>query len=390
MSARRFLRLTHGWIGVILGLFVILVAGSGASLAFMSEMFDAQYGEVLEATAPTPGAPYTDIDTMIATAQRARGEAFSPVGVLMPHSRVPGVSTAMVFGMEEGGDPLYPMMVSVDPWTAAPKGAFSLADAFGHDMIDFHYALIFGEWGQTFVSILGLLLAAFAATGLWLWWPRSGGFWRKARRPALRGRTRDKLFQLHGWLGVWTALLVVFFGVTGTATGRPGWFGPLLAEEHALEPHGGAWAQTCTGSTSPGEAARLAQARFPGKRVTTLYFIPGEPIHVYLRGLEDANAIEGDAIAWVHPSCAGLIKAVDRSETGAAGQAQNMMFSLHGGYSFGPVLGDVLVVVTGLSLVFFCVSGLIVFFARTWRPGRAKRSKAAETSSRSSTLPADI
>lgn len=374
MSARRFLRLTHGWIGVVLALFVILVAGSGASLAFMSEMFLAQYGETLEAEAPRPGAPYVDVDSMVRTAEAVRGERFSTVGILMPHTRVPDVSTAMVFGMEEGGDPLYPMMVSVDPWTAEHKGSFSLADAFGHDMIDFHYELVFGEWGATFVSILGILLVAFALTGLWLWWPRKGGVWRKARAPAMKGKASAKLFQLHGWLGVWAALLVVVFSLSGTAVARPQWFGPMLVDHEALEPHGGAWARTCEGTTTPGEAARLAQTRFPDKRVSTLYFVPGEPIHVFLRGPGDLNAIEGDGLAWVHPTCDGLIESIDLGEGRLAEQAQSLMFSLHGGYWFGPFLGTLLVVVTGLSLVFFSVSGVIVFFTRTWR-----RKKPAAT-----------
>lgn len=119
---------------------------------------------------------------------------------------------------------------------------------------------------------------------------------------------------------------------------------------------------------TPGEAARVAQARFPDKRVTTLYFVPNEPIHVYLRGAGDSNAIEGSSVVWVHPTCQGLVHAIDRSEIGGALAAQNMMFSLHGGYWFGPVLGPILVVITGLSLVFFSVSGVIVFFLRTWRP----------------------
>lgn len=378
MSARRFLRLTHGWIGVVLGLFIILVAGSGASLAFMSEMFLAQYGEVLEAEAPRPGASYTNVDAMFASAQELRGDKFVPTGVLMPHTRVPKVSTAMVFGMEEGGDPLYPMMVSVDPWTAEAKGAFSLGDAFGHDMIDFHFELVMGEAGATFVAVLGLLLVLFAVTGLWLWWPRKGYVWRKARAPALRGRGRDKLFQLHGWLGVWTALLVLLFSLSGTATIRPDWFGPTLVDPHLREPTGGVWARQCEGQTSFGEAVRLGQAQFPGKTLSTMYVVPGEPIHVYFRGPGDLNAIEGDSLAWVHPSCPGVIQAIDIAELPIGERLHAMMFSLHGGYTFGPVLGPALVVVTGISLVFFAVSGIIVFFARTWRPRSKRRDSSLE------------
>ncbi len=145
----------------------------------------------------------------------------------------------MVFGMEEGGDPYYPMMVGVDPWTGEAKGAFSLGDAFGHDMLDFHYELVFGELGAAFSSALGILLVLFAATGPWLLVAAPRYVWRKARAPALHSKASSKLFQLHGWLGVWTALLVVLFSLSGTAVARPGWFGPLLADAHEREPEGG-------------------------------------------------------------------------------------------------------------------------------------------------------
>jgi uncharacterized iron-regulated membrane protein len=367
MTARRFLRLTHGWLGVILAIWIVVVAGTGASLAFMSEMFLAQYGDVLRAEAPA-NAPRVGIDQMFESAKALRGGAFEPVGVLMPHTRVPGASAAMVFGMEKGGDPVYPMMVGVDPFTGEAKGAFSLGDAFGHDMLDFHYELVFGQIGATVSSVLGILLVLFAATGLWLWWPKRGYVWRKARAPHLKGRISSKLFHLHGWLGVWTALLVVLFSLTGTAVARPGWFGPMLADAHEREPTGGAWARQCAGTVTPGEAATAALQRFPGKEVTTIYLEAGGPTHVYLRGRRDLNKIEGDSIAWVHPTCPGVIETIDAGALAASERAGGMMHSLHGGYTLGPVLGPILVVLTGLSLVFFSISGAIVFFTRTWRP----------------------
>lgn len=367
MSARRLLRLTHGWIGAVLALFIVLVAGTGASLAFMSEMFLAQYGEVLRAEAPAPGATLADIDALFAAAQQARGEDFAPTGVLMPHTRVPKVETALVFGMEQGGDPHYPMMVSVDPWTARHKGAFSLGDAFGHDMIDFHYELTMGQAGATFSAALGLLLVGFALTGLWLWWPRQGSAWSKARMLRLKGSASQQLFTLHGWLGVCTALLVVLFALSGTATARPAWFGPALADVDTLKPSGGQWGRTCAGTVSPGFAAARASERFPGRGVAAVYLVPNEPIHVLMKGASDLDSMDGEAIFWQHATCAGIGAGVDLRAAGLPHRLSNMMLSLHGGYLFGPLLGPVLVMMTGLSLVFFSLSGVIVFFTRTLR-----------------------
>lgn len=373
MSARRFLRLTHGWIGAVVGLFVILVAGSGASLAFMSEMFLAQYGDVLRAEAPAPDAPYADLDRIVAAADAAQGNGYSTMGVLMPHSRVPSVETAMAFGMDASGAD-EPMIVSVDPWTAQAKGSFNLGDALGHEVIDFHYHLLQGDIGATFVAVLGILLVLFALTGLWLWWPRAGGVWRKAKNPHVSGAGKHVWFRLHGWLGVWMAGLIVLFGLTGTAVARDEWFGPLLVQEDAHAPTGGIWARQCGGQVSFGAAAAAAQRLYPDRHVTMIYAgPPGEPYQAMLKGAGDLNAMEGDVAAWVHPTCAGVVHAVDLGEGSAADRAGAMMFSLHGGYTFGNVVGDLLVVSTGLGLVFLTGSGLWVFFTRTLRSGRRQR-----------------
>lgn len=367
MSIRRFTRLTHGWIGVVLALFIVLVAGSGASLAFMSDMFLAQYGDMLRADAPADTGSPADLGAMIAAAERSRGDDFQATGVLMPHTRVPKVSTALVYGMEPSSDPDYPMMVSVDPHSGVAKGAFSLGDAFGHDLIDFHYELTMGETGAVFVAVLGLLLTAFAVSGIWLWWPRRRSLRAKLQPPRLRGRVSNKLFQLHGWLGVWASLLVVLFALSGTATVQPGWFGPLLADAHEAPPTGAEWSRDCGAPVGLAAATAQAAPLFPGRTLAGVYRFPGQPVVASFRAPGDLNTMEGDAFAWVHPSCPGIVEPVIAARLTTAERLDGMMFSLHGGYLFGPVAGPILVIATGLSLVFFSISGVWVFFTRTLR-----------------------
>lgn len=164
MRVRRIVRQVHGWTGAIAAVFLLLVAVSGASLAFMSEMFLAQYGDMLRSEVPS--SPPASLDALVASGTAAAGTGFKPLGLLMPHSRVPSVETAMLFGARPGAETDYPWMISIDPATAAYKGMFRLDQAFGHDMIDFHTQLLAGETGALFVAVLGLLTAAFAVSGL--------------------------------------------------------------------------------------------------------------------------------------------------------------------------------------------------------------------------------
>ena len=68
MTARRLLSLIHGAIGSLLALFIILVGGTGAALAFMSEMFMAEYGQILRVET-VKSEPYADLDRLIGGAK---------------------------------------------------------------------------------------------------------------------------------------------------------------------------------------------------------------------------------------------------------------------------------------------------------------------------------
>ena len=368
---RRLLALSHAWLGALSAIFVILVAASGAALAFMSELFMAQYGDALRAAPPSPGAAALDIDALLASAQAGAtangGAPFTPIGVLMPHSRVEGVETAIPFGLPAGGAGFEDLrMYSVDPWTGAFKGDFRLDDAWGHQLVHFHQDLFAGPLGATFVAALGIGLTAFAVSGLWLWWPRHGSAAAKAMRLDLSGGAKRAMFNLHGWAGVWASLAIIFFALTGVAVTRPHWLALPTAVE--APPVSAGFDRTCAGAVSPGQAARAALAAFPDRELTSLYFPeePGGPYRMTLRAHGDLDRLGGDLVVFAHASCPQLVHAVDLKATGFAAHVAGVSLSLHGGYSFG-VAGDVLVVATGFALVLLSIAGLVVFFTRTLR-----------------------
>lgn len=369
-SSRRILSSLHGWLGGISAVFIILIAGSGAMLAFVGELFIFQYGDVLKATPPTVRPPMADVTRLIASASKGYEQDFQTVGVLMPASRIEKIETAMVFVMPTGphaSDGL--RMLSVDPWSTQYKGDFPLNGAFAHELIDFHHSLLMGAPGIIFVCILCILLILFVISGLYIWWPKHGHVWRKASRLHLRGSVKQIVFSLHGLIGVWSALLIIYFCLTGLALAKPNWFSPLLSAPTYAPPASSGFAEICHEKITPADAERAGKQAFPNKRLST-FFMPNKengPYMLTYKSVSDGNKIEGDGRIYVHTSCHNKVYVENANVSEISVKLTGMMLSLHAGYSFAKPIGSILVVITGLSLVLLAGTGLVTFFTRTLR-----------------------
>lgn len=370
MSVRKLLATAHGWAGAISALFIVLVAGSGTLLAFMGEMFLWQHGDMLR-TSTQEGRPYASATQIIDAAVEGYAQPFQTMGILMPHTRVQEVETALVFGLPEGGkseDDL--VMLSADPWRVEYKGSFVLNNTFGHELIDFHHDLLLGDTGKFIVSIVAVLLVLMSISGLWLWWPKGlGNAWRKTKTPGRFKASKTYMFSLHGFTGFWLLLGVMYFSATGVGLSKPDWFGPLLTPVSHIPPNNQAFGQQCQNPLSIDKIEETAQQQFPHSRLSIL-FLPNQPNGPYMLNYmasDDINMREGDKRIFVHASCEGVYHIIDLSNESASTRAAGMMLSLHGGYSFGKILGDIFVLLSGLGLLLLSVTGIIVFLTKTLR-----------------------
>lgn len=375
LATRNVLALLHGWLGGISAIFVILVAGSGAMLAFVGELFLAQYGDMLKATPPIANAQVANVTTLIASASKGYDDNFQTAGILMPHSRVEGIETAMVFVMPSGSQASEGIrMLSVDPWSAQYKGDFPLSGAFAHELIDFHHSLLLGNPGIIFICILSILLITFAATGLYLWWPQQNRIWRKATTLNLRNGVKQICFSVHAWIGVWSSLLIIYFCLTGLALAKTEWFSPLLSPPTYSPPDSAGFEKVCDNNINPADAEIAGNKAFANKKLAT-FFLPNTengPYMLTYKSNDDNNKRDGDGRIFVHSSCKGLVH-IERAELAKTSiQATGMLLSLHGGYTFGNPLGAILVVFTGLSLVILAGTGIVTFFTRTLRRRRSE------------------
>jgi uncharacterized iron-regulated membrane protein len=373
LSARRMFALLHAWIGALAACFVLLLAITGLAIAFSGTLFELQYPEILKTTSrekPASQEITPDLDAMYASAVKGYGKPIQLIGLLMPGSRI-DVDAAMFYGVQAEDDEI--IMLGVDPVSARYTGSFHLHDAIGHDLIDLHSNLLADEAGQVFIAGLGFLLSGFALSGLYLWWPRNGSVISKLTAFRMSGFNIRSLFRLHGLMGVWAALLILYFSLTGTMHSKPDWFGQLLDSSYDVVPREAIpmLERKCVGSVTLNEAHRLAASKFPDKQFTAFEFDNDKKLlRLRFKGADDLNQYEGDGIAWVHSQCSNQIAYSDTQQMSVAMHAHATMFSLHSGRSFG-WFGTLLVCITCLMLIMISLSGIVMW----WRMHRVQSNQ---------------
>lgn len=80
-----------------------------------------------------------------------------------------------------------------------------------------HGSLMIPEVGRKVVGWLGWAMFTSCATGLWLWWPRHGGFLKGLRW----NRGASTLFNLHHMVGIWVCIPLAVLSLTGVYISFP-------------------------------------------------------------------------------------------------------------------------------------------------------------------------
>jgi len=206
----------HLWIGVILTLVLIPLSVSGSLLVWhdqLDHLVEPQRYKVTgEATRP--------LEDYAAAARTVLGEDEPIAQIRMPeHEGSPVVVSApMSFEGKpkpKGRPPQH--NVWVDPGGAAVLDEGSSNDGVFRFLHVLHGSLFIPEVGRKVVGWLGWLMMVSALTGIWLWWPRKGGFlkgfsWR--RSPLTTGR-------LHHQVGIWIAIPLAVLSFTGAYISFP-------------------------------------------------------------------------------------------------------------------------------------------------------------------------
>jgi len=192
----------HFYAGLYVIPFFIMLAVTGLMMLWLA-FLDGRDGERFAVV--QQGAP-------IAVSQQAQAAVdVVPEGALKAYIAPRAPDLAAVFRVD-GADG--PIMVAVDPYTGAVLSEYARRQGL-YDLADnIHGSLLLGVTGDRMIEIAASLGMMLVATGLYIWWPRNAQSWRRALLPTF-GRGRSLWKSLHGTVGIWSSLVLIFFLLSG-------------------------------------------------------------------------------------------------------------------------------------------------------------------------------
>lgn len=249
---RRLWLNVHLWIGVGLAALLIPISISGGLLVWHDDI-DALLNPHRYAVS---GAQVTHPPSLyLAKASEAVGTDpadLRATGVRYPEPGWPVRVVTRAHKREAGGGRPRFVTVFLDPPTGAVLDVMEFRTSFIGFLHVFHENLMLPQYnGRQIVGWAGVGMLILSLTGIWLWWPRRGGFLRGLRWT----RSSRFTFNLHNTLGFWISIPLAVVSLTGiylsfpqtartmmssvatmSAQGQRGGFAAEVARQTALDP----------------------------------------------------------------------------------------------------------------------------------------------------------
>jgi len=355
---KRLIKEAHVLIGLLSSLFILAITLSGIILTYSGSLMAWETG-VFSSSNHKVVSEYIDLDKLVDDAKRLTGKTFIPLGYLGPNAEIK-TQTKMIYGLshsiDAGGEI---QIVTFDPGTQKPIGAFLLEDTLTHEIIDFHYNLLMGGLGEVITSVIGILLGLLAIFGIIVWWKGA----RKSAKKLFDFKIQGELFQLnyrlHSVFGIWLSLIVIVWGLTGAYWTQPTWFPSAIhpqVDSYADNAHEVMMQESCNTVVTTNQAIEASLNIFPD---ATLFEaeLPTEwqPYYViYLTKGKDFDKHDADIRVWVHPTC---INQQYYQTTEGLGRIGAISKSIHSGRIFGS-FSALAITLIGIAIIVLSITGL--------------------------------
>jgi uncharacterized iron-regulated membrane protein len=192
----------HFYAGLYVIPFLLVLATTGMIMLWTS-VLQGRDGEWVE----VPSAAGTPLPV----SQQAEAARAAVDGDLRQYIAPRADDLAAIFRVDRGEDAI---TVAVDPYTATVLDSFPRRSGLYDLVDDIHGTLLIGTIGDRAIEAAASLALVMIATGLYLWWPRNGGT-LSAFVPSFSARGRALWKNLHSVIGVWISLILVVFLISG-------------------------------------------------------------------------------------------------------------------------------------------------------------------------------
>ncbi|MFQ5780011.1 MAG: PepSY-associated TM helix domain-containing protein [Nitrospiria bacterium] len=360
LATRKFWQNVHLYLGLIMGLPLLIIGLTGGILAFMPQLERWDQPEFYAVQAE--GAPLPLLDIV----KRVRDEyPNTRLNHMMVFKDEPERSW-IIWASEARGDETLGYRLHIDPYTGriAKDDHTDLGIAEWIEMI--HTSLSLGKAGRYIVAVCSIGLIILALAGIYLWWPMRHGTLRR-----LSGK--GAMLSWHNLLGlIFLPLLLItaFTGITQTLgdTIMPFVFSVTLSPEIPQEPK----------STVPDEgeaisiveALKVAQESLPGADITAMSE-PGNQDGVYrfyFGHPDDFNQFGWERI-YIDRFSGRIVSHFDYRQS-LGGIYQAVWWSLHTGELFG-FSGRIIWSISVIMIPVFVMTGLFLWLRRRARQRRS-------------------
>lgn len=348
---RQFLIRTHRWVAIVVSIFLLGTAASGAALVFEGAIDRGLHPALWRVT---PASKPLPIDTIVARVQ----------------SRFPGAKIASV-SLAAENDRAWtlnagPILAFVNPYTGEILGTRTAAESqatIARRLHVFHVEFFQGKIGRSFVGILSGVALFLVVTGMILWWPdklfrvHTGASWKRIN------------FDLHHALGIVASLVLIVICTSGLLVHYDGLANAIKSLD-TVPPSAPPKQPSGSASASPSfdAIAATAQAALPGAVISFVSIGGGtSPASVGMKFPED-HTPAGRTRVFVDRNTDTLL-AVNSTRSAQIGtRIDNLKRSLHTGDVFGRASSALWFFAT-IAMVSQIVTGVLMW----WNARRGRR-----------------
>jgi uncharacterized iron-regulated membrane protein len=210
---RKALFQIHLWVGIGIGIYVVLISISGSILVYRNELFN--YFTATPVIVEATGTRKTEDELRARAAKKYPGFDVSQYFESKKNPR-----EAVEIWMEHhSGDEkvqrLFNPYTGEDLGNSVPAGIRMMSW-----MTDLHINLLNGDSGR-FVNTAGAVLwTLLGLTGCVVWWPGIQN-WPRSLMVSLRVGWKRFNWDLHSAMGIWSSLFILMWGITGIYAALP-------------------------------------------------------------------------------------------------------------------------------------------------------------------------